>query len=149
MRYTFVQNVKPVAVAQKSRALHHSALEEADGVAGQFLDLEAALLAVAAGKIAAVALADDFDLLSAAAEIDAQCERKGRCQRSATAPWWRVRIGHVEQQRRLRRLLCAATRRQQFVAMSSDERRRRLALGKAGMAQAGDQKILVGGDSEG
>ena len=39
-------------------------------------------------------------------------------------------------------------RRQQFAAMIADEGRGRFALRKGGMAQAGNQKPLVGGDAE-
>ena len=68
---------------------------------------------------------------------------------ASAAPWRRMRIGDVKQQRRQRGFrVVVRARRQQFVAMLADERRGRLALGKAGMAQAGNQKSLIGGDAE-
>ena len=52
------------------------------GVAGQIIDLEAAPVAVAAGEVATVALADDFDLFNAVPEMNPDGERKGRRQGS-------------------------------------------------------------------
>ena len=144
-----MQDKEPVAVAEEFCGFHQAVGSEADRIAAEFVDLEMLLAARRAHEIGPVAFAHDVDLVHAMAEIDPCRQRERRCQAASASPGRRMRIGDIKQQRRQCRFrLVVRARRQQLVAMIADERRGRFTRGKAGMAQAGNQKSLIGGDTE-
>src|SRR5205823_14514076 len=85
-----VQDIEPVVVPQEFCTLHEAVAAKAEGVAAKFVDLETALVAVAGGRIGAVALAHDLDFVNGAAKLDPHRQRKRRGQRAPTPPWRRM-----------------------------------------------------------
>ena len=81
-----MQQIKPVAVAEESGRFRKAVAAEADAVAAQRVDLEPMLAAIAAGEIAAIALARDFQIVDAVIELDADGNRKRRRQRPPAPP---------------------------------------------------------------
>ena len=60
-------------------------------IAAQFLDLEPVLAAIEMGRITAVALAHDFEIVDGMIELDAGRDREGRRERPPLSPWRRDR----------------------------------------------------------
>ena len=123
-----MQDVKPVAIAQKPCRFHYVVDTETNGIAAEFVDLEPALAAVDVCDITAVAPAHDFEIVDAVIELKADGHWKRGCQRSSAPPWRRVSVGHIQEQRRKGRFRsCILARRQQNVAIFSDKSRGRFA----------------------
>jgi hypothetical protein len=99
-----MQQIEPVAVAEEGGRFRKTIAAEADAIAAQRVDLEPVFAAIAACEIAAIPLARDFQIIDAVIELDADGNRKRRCQRPAAPPRRRVSVGDVKQQRGQRRV---------------------------------------------